>query len=350
MKANERRITKSSAMLERIIRFNDQVKEAVSIGQKFRIPDQYLDAESVIVTGMGASGIAGDLLRAAIQDQLRIPLIVNKSGTMPTFVNDRTLVFAVSYSGTTKETIQFMKSAFRSGAMVIGLTSGSEMQRFCEENHIPCIKVPTGEHSRTSLGYVSFPILIALEKLKLISNIASQIRETIDVLEKIRKSCEPNVSIKYNQAKILAKKLFNKLPIIYGEYGFTDFVALRWAQQLNENSKIFALHNALPEVAHVEVNAWNPSNDSCKDMVVILLRDSAYEKKENLGTLVKAVREVLDRQTEVIDLWSRGESELARLLSLSYIGDFTSIYLAILRGVDPSTTDNSSYIKGLEYM
>ncbi len=118
------------------------------------IPHEYLDIKSIVVTGMGASGIVGDFLRAVTQDQLRIPLIINKAGTIPSFINDNTLVFAVSYSGSTKETLQSMKTAFRLGAKVIGLTSGSEMQTFCEKNNIPCIKVPRGEHSRTSLGYI----------------------------------------------------------------------------------------------------------------------------------------------------------------------------------------------------
>ncbi len=109
--------------------------------------------------------------------------------------------------------------------------------------------------------------------------------------------------------------------------------------------KIFALHNTLPEVAHVEVNAWNSLNDFCKNSRVILLRDYNYEKYGKLETLINAVKEILDKRTKVIDLWSHGKSPLARILSLCYIGDFTSVYLTMLRDVDPSTTDNSSYMR-----
>ncbi len=350
MKINEKQELKSSAMLDKITSFNDQVKEAVNIGQRFSIPDNYLDIATIVVTGMGASGIAGDFLRAVTQDQLRIPLVINKSTNIPFFANEKTLVFAVSYSGSTKETLQSMRAAFRLGAKVIALTSGSEIEKFCIKNHIPCIKVPKRELSRTSLGYVSFPILITLEKLKLIANVRSQIKESVEVLQKIQQSCGSDVSIEHNQAKLLAKELLGNLPIIYGEYGFTDFAALRWVQQLNENSKIFAMHNALPEVAHVEVNAWNPLNDFCKNSRVILLRDHHYERERKLETLINAVKEIVLKRTKVIDLWSHGKSPLARILSLCYVGDFTSVYLAMLRGVDPSTTDNSSYIKKLDYM
>lgn len=183
----------------------------------------------------------------------------------------------------------------------------------------------------------------------LLSSRNCDILETIEVLKKIKKECSPDVPLRRNPARSLAFDLQDSFPIIYGEYNFTDVVAMRWKQVFNENSKVHCYYDLFPELLHNEIEAWNGGERVYESFMPIFLRDSIYEREVGLQAKITATKYILQQKTTMFEFWSLGRSELARLLSLCYLGDFTSVYLAIAKGNDASVTQNIEFIKGFKF-
>ena len=135
-----------------------------------------------------------------------------------------------------------------------------------------------------------------------------------------------------------------RFPLIYGVQDFSDVVAYRWRTQFNENSKVLASHQAFPELNHNEVVGWQGLLPSTLEPWVVLLRD-----RQELGRIAQQIditkAFLQERAAGITEVWSQGQSRLARLFSLLYAGDFTSYYLALLRGVDPKPVEAIDHLK-----
>ncbi len=329
-------------MLESVLAFPSQVSHAFTLARSLAVD---LDTISdILVLGMGGSGIVGDYLRVLTRNS-SLRLHVNKHSIPPKSINKNTLVMALTYSGKTRETLDALDACVRAGAKAVLVTSKHKSDY---ESKVPCITIPENGHSRASLGYMLIPLLYLLQDANVLKKVDRDITETVEVLNQIKQECKPEVPLKKNPARSLASDLLGKLPIIYGEHDFTDAVALRWKQMLNENAKTHCYYDIFPELLHNEIEAWDePENDSQK-YALILLRDSLYERETGLKERIAATKYIVQQKSSIFELWSRGRSELARLLSITYLGDLVSVYLAKAKGVDASKVRNIDLIKNLK--
>jgi len=334
-------------MIQKVMGFPDQVAEAFQITQNRQVSKLKLNntISNIVILGMGGSGMAGDFARTLLKDSL--PIQVCKNAVPPRFINNESLVIAVSYSGRTIETLHALEAAQASGASTLVLTSSVELGSICEKKQIQWIKIPGNNYPRVSIAYMLIPMLSIFARLGLMKFDDSDIAETISTLAKIRDDCGPYVQADRNPAHLLALRIAKGLPVIFGEYGFTDVIALRWKQLLNENSKTHCYCDAFPELLHNEIEAWGANTGgSGNNAVLVLLRDATHEREAELAEKIEAAKElILNKGKNVFELWSSGKTELARLLSLSYLGDFVSSYLALLNGVDPVDVHNIEIIK-----
>jgi glucose/mannose-6-phosphate isomerase len=190
-----------------------------------------------------------------------------------------------------------------------------------------------------------------MEKLNIIEDIDSHIEESLAVLEQLKIECTSENPEQINEASEIALEFLKKFPVVYGEINFTDAIALRWKQQINENAKSHCYFEAFPELLHNEIEAWHGFQDQIhQNYSVVLLRDAKYEKEIGINLKVEATKMlIIEKGASVIEVWTRGESELARLLSLSYLGDFVSIYLAMAKGVNPTEIFKIKAIKQVEF-
>ncbi|MBA7491520.1 hypothetical protein ES702_02067 [subsurface metagenome] len=325
--------TDKSQMGKILINFPQQCEGAVKIGRDFPISGEYKDINKVLAIGMGGSAIGGDLLRSYLFKDLGIPLIVNRNYKIPHFVGQDTLIFASSYSGNTEETLSAYQEAHKRGAKIIGLTSGGKLKEYCQRDGNPVIIIPSGFPPRTALGYLFFPLIMILERLKLIRNKMEEIEETIKILTKLSRELGPRE--KGNRAKRLAQELYNKVPVVYSSSEYFEPVALRWKDQFNENSKVFAIWNLFPELNHNEIVGWEILEEITKNFIIILIRDR--DDFERIKVRMDITKSIIKKKVSGInEVWSEGSSLLARIFSLIYLGDFISFYLAILNGVDPT--------------
>lgn len=285
----------------------------------------------VLVAGMGGSAAGGDLLAACAADRVDVPILVHRSYGLPAVAGERALIIASSYSGDTAEVISAVEVAVARGLGVVALTTGGRLADVAASHHLPRVALPPGLMPRMALGYLFFPALATLARVGLPIASASEIAEALDTVETLAGELATERPTATNEAKRLAVAVGQRMPAIYGGPE-TGTVAYRWKTDVEENAKTFALAGTLPEMNHNEIEAWRAPGAAALHLV--LLRDTA-EPPEIARRFDVLQDLVAGAAGGVSESWTRGRGRLARLLSLTYLGQWTSYYLALLRGADP---------------
>ncbi|RJQ27974.1 MAG: bifunctional phosphoglucose/phosphomannose isomerase [Peptococcaceae bacterium] len=288
----------------------------------------------IVVTGLGGSAIGGDLLRVYCHDKIPVPVTVNRHYTLPSFVGRDTLVFAVSYSGNTEETLSAYEDARRRESAIVVITSGGKLKEMALRDGVTLITIPGGVAPRAATGFLFIPTLRVMEKLGFLPGMEGSIAAMIDHLRELWEKLKPETPVTENLAKQLAQKLFNRIPVIWGTSGSTEVVAQRWKGQINENTKAPAYWNMFPELNHNEIVGFQVPGELLKKLHVVMLRDD--EDHPRVQKRIDITREIIkDRVGGISEVHASGEGDLSRLYSLIYLGDCTSVYLAALYGIDP---------------
>ncbi len=288
--------------------------------------------ENVVVRGMGGSGIAGDLLTAVAGPFLPVPVTVVKSYTSPDFVGNGSLVFAISFSGDTEETVEAAGEAFEAGAHLVVITAGGELGGLAEEWGAPTITIPEGiPQPRAGLGAMAIPPLLVLEEIGLFPGASEWIRLAVDQLGNRRDQLvQPD-----NFAERVARGIGRTIPLVHAAQSLGATAATRWRTQINENAKSPAFSSVYPELCHNEVAGWGQHGDVTRQIltVVNLRHDAEHPQVARRFDLVsELLREVV---ADVIEVRALGDGDLAQLLDLILLGDFVSLYMARREGIDP---------------
>lgn len=335
-----------SDMRSLLLGFPEQVEDAIALGRRADVPAAGGTIANIILTGLGGSAIGGDILRSYLAAELRIPFIVNRHYFLPEFVGTNSLVIVGSYSGSTEETIAAHEDARKRGARILCVTSNGETERLAKKYGHALVKIPKGYPPRAALGYAFFPVLMAFVKMKLVVPRDRDLRETVALLRKNaqRYARSDQHRSDTNAAFRVARQIYNRLPIIYSSADCFDAVNLRWRGQLAENAKVLAFGNVLPEMNHNELVGWRVLKRHMEEMVVIFLRDGGEQRSVQMRMeITKNI--VSDFAGKVVEVVSEGNSLLARLFSLVYLGDWVSFHLAMLNGVDPTPVKVIDFLK-----
>ncbi len=298
--------------------------------------------EHVVVMGMGGSGVAGDVLAAAAGPYLPVPVIVAKGYECPAFVGEGSLVFAVSCSGDTEETLEAVAGAVASGAAVVAVTQGGELARRAAAWDVPVVPVPAEIPApRAALGALSIPAFVVLEELGLFPGAQQWIDFAVDQLTRRREQLTGEGSL----AVELAREIDRTIPVIYGGGHLGAVAASRFKNQVNENAKAPAFWNTSPELCHNEICGWGQGGDVTRQtMTVVNLRhDFEHPQVARRFEVVEPLLEEVVAQ--ILEVRAEGEGELAQLLDLVLIGDLVSLHLATQQGVDPGPTPVLAHIK-----
>jgi len=292
-------------------------------------------AASIVITGLGGSAIGGDIARAAAGDAIKLPLIVNRDYGLPSFVNASTLVIACSYSGNTEETLGAYVQAKAAGADVVCVTSGGLLAELAERDSFSTVLLPGGLPPRAALGYSLTALLGILRAKGIIPDMRDDIKEAVALLRALREKYRPETPAADNPAKRLAADLHEKIVAVYGSSAIMESAAYRWRSQVAENAKNLAFHHALPEMNHNELVGWLRPEAALKNIGVVFLRDP--EDHPQVRKRFDLTREVIEGKAGVVhEIQSEGKSRLARILSVVYQGDFTSLYMAYMNRLDPT--------------
>lgn len=302
--------------------------------------------DRVVTLGMGGSGIAGNVLQAVGTATLPVPVTVLKHYRTPAFVNDRTLAFALSYSGDTEETLEMARGALAAGATLVVISSGGELARLAQESgslHVPCptdILMP-----RLAIGALVAPLFVVLFRMGMLPEAHAGLLRAQEQLARRREQCQPSVVGERNPARELARKIGRTIPIVYGCGGLGAVAAMRWKQSVNENAKAPAFWNEYPELDHNEVCGWGQHGDVTRQVFTLVELRHGLEHAR-LEQRAVATRELIEEAlVQVLTVEAEGEGRLAQLLDLVYVGDWTSYYLALDNDVDPGPIDAISQLK-----
>jgi glucose/mannose-6-phosphate isomerase len=304
------------------------------------------DIANIVMLGMGGSGIAGDVLVATAGGALPVPVTVLKQYRTPRFVGPGSLVFALSYSGDTEETVDMATGALDAGARLVTVSRGGRLAELAHDRgglHVPCaegIPVP-----RAALGALVAPLFMSLFRLGLLPDAHKWLVMAQQQLGARRAKCRPEVEGAANVAREIARMIGTTIPLIYGGGALGAAAAMRWKQDVNENAKAPAFWNAYPELDHNEICGWGQHGDVTRQVFTLIELRHGLEHPQ-LAARFAATREIIEETVaQVIEVKAGGEGRLAQLLDLMYLGDWASCYLAFDHDVDPGPIDAISQLK-----
>ena len=308
-----------------------------------RIIVDYPKPSNIVVAGLGGSAIGGDLLKDWAKTQLSVPIEVSREYHLPAYANKKTLVFITSYSGDTEETLSSFLDALKRKCMIYCISSGGALLKYAQKHKVPHLQVPGGMPPRAALPYMLLPLLVYMEKAGLVKGLKEELNETFSLLKKITEDNGPEKPANENFAKGLAQTIGESTPAIYG-FGYYRSVAQRFKQQFNENSKSAAKWEYFPELDHNEIVGWEGRGEQCKWYSIILIRD--VDEPVEIESRIEVTKQIMERRGLImVDLEVQGKSPLAKMISTIVVGDFTSVYLSILRGEDPTPVKTISTLK-----
>lgn len=300
---------------------------------------------SLVVCGMGGSGVTGDVLRGLYGSRLAVPITVCKGYTVPESCGRDTLVLAVSFSGDTEETLAAYVDAVGRGARVVAIGGGGELAALAEADEVVRVAAPSGiPVPRGALGFLAGAGIGVLDAVGMVPPAADGVGEAAGHLDHLAESLGAGSPSEGNQAKRLAAWVMHRIPVIWGSEGLAEAAALRWKTQCNENAKVPAFWGVIPEIDHNEIEGWASTAGSGGPFAAVVLR--YWGEHPRIAARVAARIEVVAGSgLAVQEVHATTAAPLAALFSLIMVGDFTSTYLAILRGVDPTPVPALSGLK-----
>jgi len=283
----------------------------------------------LIVAGMGGSSVGGRLAAGALGPRLRRPLALAMGYDIPPWIGPETLVLCSSYSGATEETLATYDAAKAAGAPRLVATTGGPLAERARADGVAVVPLPGGFQPRVAVGY---SLVTALEAAAL-CGAAPSLRDDVEaaaaLAEELAREWGPD-GAEDGEAKRIARALDGTIPVITGT-GLTASVAYRWKCQINENAEIPAFASKLPEHDHNEIVGWAGAE---RRLSAVFLEDP--QAAERVVRRVAVTAELAAQGAAVVERVSaRGDTRLERLVSLVLLGDLVSMYMAVLRGVDP---------------
>jgi len=330
-------------MLAEIARFSDNAEKAIIEGLQVDLGGEY-DCSSVLIAGMGGSAVGGLLLSDWLLYSTKVPIQVSRGYHLPGWVNERTLVYAVSYSGNTEETLSQYHEARGKGCRVICFCSGGELEELAKKNGDSLVYFPKGVQPRAAIPFQFFSLAAVSKKFGLIEDGQyEEVLETLSVTKLLCDSMKVEVPTDENMGKQLANILKEYVPFIYAPRQF-QAVAYRYSTQFNENSKSPAATNFFPEAFHNSIMAREGSEELLCTNCAVVIRDPLGD--ERLGKKISVSNDLMSEKFgRLVEVQAVGKALLTRMMSALLIGDFASAYLGVLYGIDPSTTDSIVALK-----
>lgn len=296
----------------------------------------------LIVAGMGGSGVGGLLARAMLGDHASRPILAARTYGLPAWTTPDTTVLCASYSGDTEETLACYEAAGALGARRVVVTSGGRLAELARAEGVPVIPVAGGFQPRAAVAYMTVAALEVAGLCGAGPRMGSELDVAADHLEQLVVEWGAE-GPEDSESKTLARGLADSVALVAGS-GITLPIAYRWKCQINANAKIPAFSHELPELDHNELVGWQNAAALGRFAAVFLDDADTPPRVQQRIALTRAL--VAEQATATFVVASRGVTAVERVFSLVLLGDLVSLYMAVLRGVDPSPVDVVERLKG----
>lgn len=301
--------------------------------------------ESLLIMGMGGSGVAGDVLKLFSNSKVSTEITVIKNYSIPkNLIEKKPFCLFISYSGNTEETISGLNEAITNNFNWAVISSGGKLIELAKNHHKEFIQIPSGLQPRAAFGYLSKAVSTFLDYNEN-TDFALQLNDAgsylNELLEKAEESEIEQLASKYSKA------IMNKTCVIYGGTQITELVSSRWKTQINENSKSKAFIGSMPEVHHNEILSWQADFDgSMENFIVIFLR-SPHEHPQ-ISKRFELTKKLLSDKVEILNIFPKElENKSKILMELVLLGDLLSISLAYNLKMVPEDIDTIEELKKL---
>ncbi len=317
-----------------VANFSKQLSEAILIGENAKLTESNNPISNILICGLGGSGIGGSILNELVIKNANTPITISKGYFIPAYVNDQSLVIISSYSGNTEETLNCLELAIAKNAKIVCVTSGGKVLEISKSKKIDHIIVPGGMPPRSCLGYSLTQLFFILAFFKIIdSYFINDLEAAIKLIEKEEKNI-------ISDANIIAKKLVDKTPVIYATT-YYEGIAIRFRQQLNENAKVLCWHHIIPEMNHNELVGWTKKDDNLA-VIIFIDKDEYFRNVARVDINKEVIKKYTSHITEI---YSKGNSEIEKAIYFIHLGDWISVILGELRGVDLMEVNVINFLK-----
>lgn len=310
-----------------------QLKQTYEVAGEEKLGQQTI--ENVVLAGMGGSALAADM--AGSWPGVNKPFKVVKDYELPSYVGPKTLFIASSYSGNTEETLAALKAAQAAEAQIVVICAGGKLAEIAAEKDYPLYKIPEGFQPRMAVFY-NFAALVQLFAIcNLISkNSIEELHAAADWLGQQGEQLLPTVVTTKNPAKQIAQELVGNSVVIYAGPKLYS-AAYKWKININENAKNVAWCNQFPEFNHNEFLGWT-SHPVEKPYKIVELK-SSLEYPRTQARFEISNKLLSGQRPHPISVAAEGQSLLEQLLWTIQLGDFVSVYLSLLNGLNPTPVE-----------
>ncbi len=293
------------------------------------------EIRNVVLAGMGGSALPGMFIQT--WPGLSVPFEIVRNYNIPGYVSENTLFISSSYSGNTEETLEALSEAENKGAQIVVVAAGGALAEAAKSNAYPLFNIPGGIQPRMS----SFAFLAAFTDIFIQAGLVDptakeELYRAGDWLAGQITNWLPDKPAKQNAAKQIAQELMGKTVIAYSGPLLAP-AANKWKICINENAKNLAWWNQYPELNHNEFIGWS-SHPTDKPFAVVEIR-SKLEHPRVQKRFEVSERLISGKRPAPIVVVPEGSTALEQLVWTITLGDFVSIYLALLNGVNPTPVD-----------
>ncbi len=291
--------------------------------------------KNIVFSGMGGSALAALISKSF--PGYNLPFEVVRDYQIPSYVDDSSLFIASSYSGNTEETLSALELAIQKKAQIIVLCSGGQLQEIANQKKLDLILIPPGLQPRYTVFYGLRAILEVLVELKLTT--PDKLEELIKASEFIKqavKDWSSEIRTSLNLAKQIAQEASGKSVVIYGG-SLMSQVAYKWKISFNENAKQVAWWNQFSEFNHNEFIGWTKQPVIKPYCIIEII--SNYEYPRILKRFELSNKLLSGNMPYPIIVKPKGSSLIEEILYAINLGDFVSLYSAILNGVNPEPVE-----------
>jgi glucose/mannose-6-phosphate isomerase len=315
-------VFEQNSMANEIYHFVDNLKSSTEKPIKIDV-----ELNKILICGMGGSAIGGDIIRDCVFKDTRHSIVVQRFPDLPKWVDDKTFIIISSYSGNTSETLSMYHQAVEKGCRIVIIASGGELERLGKERGDMIVKMDGGFQPRSALGLNLGYLAVIIDEV-CGTKCVKEIRMALPALYKLR----DRLSSDKSEAWDIARSIDGRTPIIYATAGIYAS-AIRWKSQINENSKMMAFAGSVPEFNHNEIAGWSEGELRNRCVPIFLYESAAHRAIRKMADASMASLKKYGQDVQVVRI--KGKTPLQRTLRAVMIGDYVSLYLAHLQGVDP---------------
>lgn len=307
--------------------------------------DDGVSPRTLVVCGMGGSGVGADVLPAAVE--VATPVIAVKGYELPSWVGSEDRVICVSYSGATAETLACFDQAVQRSVVAAVITTGGELAERARAADVPVVELPSGMQPRAAVGVIFGALAGVAEMLGVIDDVEALIREAVtgaSLVVDLHVGTGPEHGGEAPPALELARQMHDSVVVVYGA-GHTVAVAHRWKAQVNENAKVPCFANALPELDHNELVGWEYARATGARWSLVELLP--FEASDAIQARFDITRRLMsDSMDANLRFEPRATTRAAATFEQLTWGDYISVYGALLRGIDPTPVARIHALKG----